>query len=79
MTKKASAPRRSSVRKPERAETALLDPIFDAIRRRAGKRGQDDASAFASAFYQRMTEDELPLHGAEGWAALANDFLDFAR
>jgi glutamate dehydrogenase len=79
MTTKAPASRRPVARKPARAGTTLLDPIFDAIRKRAGKVRQDDASAFAGAFYQRMTEDELPMHGADGWAALANDFLDFAR
>src|SRR5690606_35217587 len=31
------------------------------------------------AFYKRMSEDELPQHSAEAWAALAADFLDFAR
>ncbi|MGH8032977.1 MAG: NAD-glutamate dehydrogenase, partial [Luteimonas sp.] len=61
------------------ATSALLGPIFAAIRKRAGKASQDDASAFASAFYHRMTDDELPMHSADGWAALANDFLDFAR
>ncbi len=79
MTTKASASRRPAARKPARVETTLLDPIFDAIRKRAGKVRQDDASAFAAAFYLRMTEDEMPMHGADGWAALANDFLDFAR
>ena len=79
MTKKASASRRPTARKPGREQTALLNPVFDAIRKRAGKTREDDASAFASAFYLRMTEDELPMHGADGWAALANDFLDFAR
>ncbi|MFZ5637236.1 MAG: NAD-glutamate dehydrogenase [Pseudomonadota bacterium] len=79
MTKKAPAPRGANARKSDRGETRLLDPVFQAIRKRAAKGGQDDASAFADAFYRRMTEDELPLHGAEGWAALANDFLEFAR
>ena len=79
MIKKASTPGRANARNAGRAQTALLDPVFDAIRKRAGKTRQDDASAFASAFYQRMNEDELPMHGADGWAALANDFLDFAR
>jgi glutamate dehydrogenase len=79
MTKKAPAPRRGQKRASDRADARLLDPIFDAIRKRAGKARQDDASAFASAFYMRMTEDEVPMHGADGWAALANDFLDFAR
>lgn len=59
--------------------SALLAPIFDAARTLAGKGGQDDASLFAKAFYHRLTEDELPLHTPEAWAALANDFLDFAR
>ena len=62
-----------------KASAPLLQPIFDAIRKRAGKARQDDASAFASAFYYRMTADELPLHSPDSWAALANDFLDFAR
>lgn len=79
MTKPVPAARRPSKRQKEREETELLDPVFAAIRKRAGKTREDDASAFASAFYQRMTDDELPMHGAEGWAALANDFLDFAR
>ncbi len=79
MTTKAPASRRPAARTPGRAATTLLDPIFDAIRKRAGKARQDDATAFASAFYLRMIEDELPMHGADGWAALANDFLDFAR
>ncbi len=79
MTTKAPASRRPATRTPGRAATTLLDPVFDAIRKRAGKARQDDASAFASAFYLRMTEDELPMHGADGWAALANDFLDFSR
>ncbi|HJR73465.1 MAG TPA: NAD-glutamate dehydrogenase domain-containing protein [Luteimonas sp.] len=57
----------------------MLQPVFDAIRKRAGKAKQDDASAFAASFYHRMTADELPLHSADSWAALANDFLDFAR
>src|SRR5690606_7158908 len=60
-------------------EPSLLDPIFAAIRKLAGKNRQEDAAAFAQAFYQRMGEDELPMHTPEGWAALANDFLDFAR
>ena len=58
---------------------SVLEPIFAAIRRRSGKAAQDDAGAFASAFYRRMTEDELPMHDAEGWAALATDLLEFMR
>ena len=66
-------------RKDTRTDVAVLAPIFQAIRKRAGKAHQDDASAFAASFYQRLTADELPLHNADGWAALANDMLDFAR
>src|SRR3546814_8255861 len=40
---------------------------------------QYHAFAFADAFYHRLTADELPLHDPAGWAALASDFLDFAR
>jgi len=79
MTKKKTAPRRADSRKADRSDIRLLDPIFEAIRKRAGKGKQDDASKFAEAFYRRMTEDELPMHGADGWAALAGDFLEFAR
>ncbi|WP_417473752.1 NAD-glutamate dehydrogenase [Luteimonas mephitis] len=66
-------------RKPSREVAAMLDPIFQAVRKRAGKARQDDAIAFADAFYHRLTADELPLHSPDGWAALATDFLDFAR
>ena len=66
-------------RKPDDA-ALLLAPILDAIGKRVpARRSQDHARAFASAFYHRMTDDELPLHSADGWAALANDFLDFSR
>ena len=58
------------------ARSELLDPVFEAIRKR---KGGADAKAFAGAFYRRMTEDELPLHSPDGWAALATDLLDFAR
>ena len=61
------------------AKAVAIAPILEAIRKRAGKAREAQAVAFASAFYHRMSEDELPLHGADGWAALANDFLDFAR
>jgi glutamate dehydrogenase len=81
---KAATPRPSttaaaSQRRGARAAAGLLDPVFEAVRKRAGKGREADATAFAKAFYHRMTVDELPLHDAEGWAALSNDFLDFAR
>src|SRR5690554_6250659 len=72
-TKKAKA---SDRRGPSRAGE-LLDPVLAAMRRRVGKAGGDDATAFATAFYQRMGDDEIGLHEADGWAALAADFLAF--
>jgi len=39
MTKQAPAARRKNARNTERTEIRLLEPIFDAIRQRAGKRG----------------------------------------
>ena len=68
-----------SRRKVERSDESLLEPVFAAIRKIAGKARQDDAAAFAAAFYERMSPDEVLLHTPEAWAALANDFLDFAR
>jgi glutamate dehydrogenase len=77
--KKTAASAKAGARAPDATQVALLDPIFRAIRKRAGKSGAEDACAFAGDFYRRLTEEELPLHSAEGWAALANEFLDFAR
>ncbi len=82
MSTKPSAVRRkvaASAPASEREDASLLEPVFAAIRKLAGKTRQDDAAAFANAFYQRMGEDELPLHTPDGWAALAHDFLEFAR
>ncbi|MCD9028649.1 NAD-glutamate dehydrogenase [Luteimonas sp. BDR2-5] len=59
--------------------SSLLAPVFDAVRRRTGKSAHKDAEAFAQAFYRRMTSDELPLHSADGWAALAADLFAFAE
>ena len=56
-----------------------LEPIVEAIRKRVGRAQAAEATAFVNAFYRRMGEDELPLHSADGWAALAADFLEFAR
>src|SRR5690606_31768412 len=58
-------------------DAKLLAPVLAAVRKRVGKAGGDDATAFASAFYQRMGDDEVALHEADGWAALAADFLAF--
>ncbi|WP_298575284.1 NAD-glutamate dehydrogenase domain-containing protein [uncultured Luteimonas sp.] len=65
--------------RPQGRQAGVLEPILDAIRKRTGRAGGEDASAFAGAFYRRMTEDELPVHDAEGWAALADDLLAFAH
>src|SRR5690606_19491209 len=71
-----AAATRAERRGPARAG-ALLEPVLAAMRKRVGKAGGDDATAFASAFYQRMGDDEISLHEADGWAALAADFLGF--
>ena len=67
-----AAGRRAVVR-----DSMLLDPVLAAVRKRTGKAGSEDAAAFAAAFYQRMGDDEIGLHEADSWAALATDFLDF--
>src|SRR5690606_17016561 len=76
-----SAKARKSTRAapPRAAGDGALAPILEAVRRRAGKSGQDDAVAFAGALYQRLSEDELPLHSADGWAALAIGLLEFMQ
>ena len=56
-----------------------LEPILAALRKRAPKARQAQAEAFARAFYRRMSADEISQHGAEGWAQLADDFLELAR
>ncbi|MCD9031972.1 NAD-glutamate dehydrogenase [Luteimonas sp. Y-2-2-4F] len=76
----ADRTRPAAVRRARAAVQAdLLAPILAAIRQRAGRAGAADAEAFAAAFYRRMDADELPVHSAEGWAALAHGFLEFAR
>jgi len=83
-TAKAATPKKSATAGKKagtasrRAGSGLLDPIFDAVRRLAGKEAHKDASAFAQAFYRRMTEEEMALHSADGWAALAADLFAFA-
>jgi glutamate dehydrogenase len=89
MTKKTSAAgAQKAARSPARSSTTarqgrsaqgLLAPILDAVRHRAGKGRQDAAADFAAAFYQRLSEDELPAHSADAWAALAGDILEFVR
>ena len=49
------------------------------MRKRLPKARHAEGESFVHAFYKRMGEDELPKHSPEGWAALATDFLDFAR
>ncbi|MDO5504741.1 MAG: NAD-glutamate dehydrogenase [Pseudoxanthomonas suwonensis] len=56
-----------------------MSPIYKAVEARAGKSGAGQAVEFARAFYQRMSDEELPLHSADAWAALAADLLAFAR
>nr|WP_064748294.1 NAD-glutamate dehydrogenase domain-containing protein [Lysobacter antibioticus] len=72
----AKAPRTAAAAE---AQAVDLSPIVEAMRKRLPKARHAEAEAFAQAFYKRMSGDELPQHPAEGWAALAADFLDFAR
>src|SRR5688572_23580195 len=60
-------------------QAVSLQPILAAMRKRLPKARHAEGEAFINAFYRRMSEDELPQHSADGWAALAVDFLDFAR
>jgi len=60
-------------------DAVSLEPILAAVRKRVPKARHAEAEAFVNAFYRRMSADELPQHDADGWAALAVDFLDFAR
>ncbi len=60
------------------AEFSLI-PILEALRKRVPKARLNEAQAFVQAFYKRMSQDEYPQHGADGWAALAGDMLEFAR
>ncbi|RPE81542.1 NAD-glutamate dehydrogenase [Vulcaniibacterium tengchongense] len=62
-----------------RSDAVSLEPILAAMRKRLPKARHAEAEAFAQAFYKRMSSDELPQHDADGWAALAADFLEFAR
>src|SRR3546814_11906915 len=75
--RKAAAARQN--RKADRADLVLLDPIFQAIRKHAGKGGQDNPDAFAYAFYHRLTAEEPPLHDPAGMLAPASDFRAFSR
>ncbi|HOU65521.1 MAG TPA: NAD-glutamate dehydrogenase, partial [Thermomonas sp.] len=56
-----------------------LDPILAALAGRVAKATLAEARAFATAFYQRMDAEEFAQHGAEGWAELAADMLEFVR
>jgi len=55
-----------------------LEPIFAALRATVAAPRYKEAALFAESFYARMSEEEYALRGAEGWAALARGFIDFA-
>jgi glutamate dehydrogenase len=73
------APKGTAAKAAVKDDTVSLGPIVEAMRKRLPKARHAEAEAFISAFYKRMSSDELPQHDAQGWAALAIDFLDFAR
>ena len=63
----------------ETGARASIDPILSAVRKQVPKAAQQEAAAFAGAFYRRMDGDEYAQHGPDGWAALALGVLEFAR
>jgi glutamate dehydrogenase len=60
-------------------DSAPTKPVLAALAKRVPKARLAEAQAFATAFYRRMDADEYAQHGADGWAALAADMLEFAR
>ncbi|NUO74494.1 MAG: NAD-glutamate dehydrogenase [Lysobacter sp.] len=76
---KPVAKRAASQPPAPKSEAVSLEPITAAMRKRLPKARHAEAEAFAQAFYRRMSGDELPQHSPDGWAALASDFLEFAR
>ncbi|HTM70603.1 MAG TPA: NAD-glutamate dehydrogenase domain-containing protein [Luteimonas sp.] len=81
--KPAAAPKPAATRKRATVATlpggASIEPIVEALRKRAPKASQARAEAFARAFYRRMSADEIAQHSAAGWAELAWDFLEQAQ
>lgn len=68
---------------PLRAPVSIYDvslqPIIDALTERLKAPERDQAVAFATRFFARLSHEEYEERSAEGWAALAQDFLQFAR
>ncbi len=65
--------------KADNSDNASIKPILAALAKRVPKAKLAEAQAFAGAFYQRMSGDEFAQHGADSWAELASDMLEFAR
>ncbi len=65
--------------KTRTSSDAAPEPIMAALAKRVPKARLAEAQAFANVFYRRMDPDEYAQHGADGWAALAADMLEFAR
>jgi glutamate dehydrogenase len=65
-------------KKADPSDAASLKPILAALAKRTPQSRLAQAQAFAQAFYARMSGDEAAQHGADGWAALAADMLEFA-
>src|SRR4249919_4205522 len=61
------------------SQAVSLEPILAAMRKRLPQARHGEGEAFINSFYRRMSEDEASQHSADGWAALAVDFLEFAR
>ena len=63
----------------DHGDSAPTQAILAALAKRVPKSGLAEAQAFARGFYRRMDGDEFGQHGADGWAALAADMLEFVR
>ena len=75
MTRKSAA---SASRTPRStpADAAPSAPILRALDADTASPG---AKAFAQLFFERLSEEEAGLRSPQEWAALASDFLQFAR
>jgi glutamate dehydrogenase len=75
----AARPAQAAIAATAFRDTVALDPIVAVMRKLLPKTRHGEGDVFAREFYKRMSNDELPQHSPGEWAALAADYLDFAR
>ena len=67
---------------PEKNATSgsreALATVLNSIRSSVAPARYSEAAAFAGALYSRMGSEEFEVRAPEGWAALANGFMEFA-